>query len=176
VAVAKDYSLGLDTTNTCGNATHASNIYVVWIGVYTNFDGGSTWNDDLLPGFPGGNPDLTNLPGQACMSDPVVAFAPNGDLYLAAIAWGQLVPDFFPLEESHLVLAQSKDGGKTWNIESIYRGFTSYGGFSPVPSQWPDKPELAIDPDYASNGTVYVSWDLVSEPNEWMLPRCSRQS
>jgi hypothetical protein len=163
VSVAKDYSLGEDVGNTCTTPTHRTTKWEVWTGVYTSFDGGVTWSNDLLPGFPGDNRP-TNVPSQRCMTDPVIAFTPDGkELYLVAMAWGAPVRRIFhpelPLREFHLILARSNDGGVTWlNIQSIYRGFTTI--------RWPDKPSLAIDPDYASNGTVYVAWDLVPEPNE----------
>ncbi len=155
VSVAKDYSLGLDSGNTCAEPIHPINKFYVWTGVYTSFDGGISWANDLLPGFPGDNRP-TNVPNERCMSDPVVAFAPNGELYLAALAWG--APSM-NLKKSDLVLAKSVDGGQTWvYINSIYSGFTT--------GAWPDKPELAIDPNYATNDTVYVGWDLVTEPSE----------
>jgi hypothetical protein len=174
VSVAKDYALGLDEGNTCAEPLHPNNVWEVWIGVYISFDHGVSWTNDLLPGFPEDS-RATGVPNQRCMSDPVIAFTPSGELYLAALAWGAPVQFFAsqslasacigqhcpppppPMALSDLVLAHSKNGGRTWDsIQSIYSGLTT--------GQWPDKPEIAIDPDYAHNHTVYVGWDLVTEP------------
>jgi hypothetical protein len=175
VSVAKDYALGMDVGNTCTTPTHATVTWEVWTGLYTSFDGGITWSNDLFPGFPG-DTRPTGVPNQRCMSDPVIAFTPNGELYLVAMAWGASQAPQAPLFESppslviprlvrefHLVLGRSSDGGRSWDIRSIFRGVTTIA--------WPDKPALAIDPDYVSNGTVYVGWDLVSEPSKAVSPK-----
>jgi hypothetical protein len=160
VIVAKDYSLGKG--NACAEPLHPQNKHVVWIGVYTSFDGGVSWSNDLLPGFPGDSRP-TGVPNQRCMSDPVVAFAPNGNLFLAALAWG--APAFFPStcgtpptsssKFSDLILARSADGGRTWQIKSLYCGFTD--------GLWPDHPQIAIDLSSPSHTIVYIAWDLVDE-------------
>jgi hypothetical protein len=152
VVVAKDYSLGKDIGNTCKNAPKVDNVWRVWTGVYTSFDGGVTWSNDLLPGFPG-DTRPTGVPNQQCMSDPVIAFTPNGELYLAALAWGASHRTGL-LVEHNLILARSPDSGLTWDIRNIYPGFTD--------TEYADKPWLAIDPEYATNRTLYVGWHLFS--------------
>jgi len=161
VSVAKDYSLGQfsNLQNDCSINLHPLIKWEVWIGIYTSFDGGVSWSDDLFPGFPGDNRS-TGVANQRCMTDPVVAFAPNGDLYLAADAWGAPRPD--GTHEYHIVLGKSTDGGLTWgNIQSISDGTADFAH-----GIWPDKPQLAIDPDYVSNGTLYVGWVQFVEPSE----------
>src|SRR5438128_191703 len=57
-----------------------------WAGAYTSFDGGRTWSNQLIHGFPG-DPTTTVLSGFASAGDPAVAFSRNGTAYYALLAF-----------------------------------------------------------------------------------------
>jgi hypothetical protein len=64
----------------------------VWLGVYVSQDGGATWFNTFVPGFPsdtspaGLASPLLNLDASG---DPVVRFDAEGNLYVAAIAFNR---------------------------------------------------------------------------------------
>jgi hypothetical protein len=64
----------------------------VWIGVYVSDDGGESWFNTFVPGFP---TDTSNaglgspLLGLDASGDPVVRFDAEGNLYVAAIAFNR---------------------------------------------------------------------------------------
>lgn len=64
----------------------------VWIGVYVSANGGATWFNTFVPGFPtdtspaGLSSPLKNLDGAG---DPVVRFGANGNLYVSGIAFNR---------------------------------------------------------------------------------------
>lgn len=99
IAGAKDYTLGASTD--CG-------VTRVWAGYYWSLDGGQSWGNGLMPGYPGGPP--SPLTGYGCSSDPVVAFDGDGNAYYFGLA---LTPGH---AVSALWLAVSQDGGATWPL------------------------------------------------------------
>jgi hypothetical protein len=64
----------------------------VWIGVYVSADGGATWFNTFIPGFPtdtspaGLSSPLKNLDGAG---DPVVRFDVDGNLYASGVAFNR---------------------------------------------------------------------------------------
>jgi hypothetical protein len=64
----------------------------VWLGVYLSQDGGATWFNTFVPGFPsdtspaGASSPILNLDASG---DPVVRFDRQGNLYVAAIAFNR---------------------------------------------------------------------------------------
>jgi hypothetical protein len=96
IAAAKDYSKG---------SKDACSRHNVWAGIYTSFDGGRTWSDQLLP--------ADGLPaGTRCISDPFVMFAADGTAYY----YGLTVPAM------DLIVERSTDGGSTWEYRSTIAG------------------------------------------------------
>ncbi|HET7201999.1 MAG TPA: hypothetical protein VFI92_01405, partial [Steroidobacteraceae bacterium] len=63
-----------------------------WLGLYVSHDGGATWFNTMVPGFPsdsssaGTASPLLNLDGSG---DPVVRFDSDGNLYVAGIAFNR---------------------------------------------------------------------------------------
>ena len=71
------------------NIVAAANDYntptgVPWCGFYTSFDGGETWREGLVPGYPddSGTSELSGFQGAG---DPVLATSSSGEFYLAGI-------------------------------------------------------------------------------------------
>jgi len=64
----------------------------VWFGLYVSHDGGSTWFNTFVPGFPSDTSAAglaSPLLGLDASGDPVVRFDSTGDLYVNAIAFNR---------------------------------------------------------------------------------------
>jgi len=144
------------------NIVAAANDYntpegVPWVGFYTSFDGGQTWTEGMVPGFPGdsGIHELTGFEGAG---DPVLAINSNGDFYLAGIAFKRASNPLNPIgfglnlgRSSCLFVARSTDNGRTFDeVSIVFTALQSIVNFH-------DKEWLAVDPN---NGNVYVCWAM----------------
>ncbi|MHB8604421.1 MAG: sialidase family protein [Thermoplasmatota archaeon] len=112
---AKDYTLGASAD--CGK-------YRVWSGYYWSKDGGKTWGNGLMPGWPG-DKTKTLLSHYKCNSDPVVAFGSDGTAYYSGLAYGGFSSSdqqgLCPSDAQAALAcggsiwtARSTDGGATW--------------------------------------------------------------
>lgn len=125
----------------------------VWNALARSEDGGLTWRTAMLPYWPG-DPSGTNpdFAGSAGFGDPIVSFAPNGDLYASAIILTGLlqynmVSMRFPGDalEADVMTVFSRGG---------YREETNMvPGFNPI--GYNDKNDHVVDPE---SGAWYVSW------------------
>jgi hypothetical protein len=64
----------------------------VWLGFYVSADGGATWFNTFVPGFPSDTSPAgmaSPLKGLDASGDPVVRFARDGDLLVAGIAFNR---------------------------------------------------------------------------------------
>jgi hypothetical protein len=64
----------------------------VWVGFYVSADGGATWFNTFVPGFPSDTSAAGNaspLKGLDASGDPVVRFAADGDLLVVGIAFNR---------------------------------------------------------------------------------------
>jgi len=106
-------------------------------GLYWTFDGGATWEADLLTAG-----DVGAVNGQARfvgLSDPAVAFGPDGAVYLAGLAY---------IPTSSVFVAVSRDGGKTWpDVHIVHE--------SDLASSFNDKEWIGVSP---VTGTLVASW------------------
>lgn len=111
---AKDYTVSyLSDVAQCGE-------YTVWMGAYWTDDGGLTWGNDLMPGFPGDD-RASPLAGNWCNTDPALAFDDDGTLWFNALNYdgtredaGVVTPPGAQhdlLTGSQLYFARSDDGG-----------------------------------------------------------------
>jgi hypothetical protein len=126
----------------------------VWNALARSEDGGLTWRTALLPYWPGDasgtHPEFV---GAAGFGDPIISFAPNGDLYLSAIILTGLlqynmVGMRFPGDalEADVVTVFSRGGYGLAETNMV-------PGFNPV--GYNDKNDQAVDPE---TGVWYVSW------------------
>lgn len=107
-------------------------------GVYRTADGGESWDAD---GFTAGRVDPA--PGGAgrfrSLSDPVVAFGPDGTVYLAGLAY---------IPTSAVFVAVSRDGGATWpDVHVVHE--------SDLATSFNDKEWIAVSP---ATGTIVAAW------------------
>jgi hypothetical protein len=154
---AKDYTVSYIN----GFAPGGCGPYTVWMGTYWSTDGGITWANDLMPGFPG-DPRKGPLTGNLCNTDPVSVFGDDGTYYFSGLNYGGRragsptpgIPNpLFPgtsdlTSASQIYVARSHDGGATFPD----MGFCSFGddGF-----QFNDKQWFAVRP---GGGHMIVTW------------------
>lgn len=114
--------------------------------VYVSNDGGATFTDVLLPGWDAAVGGQGTFARTRAGGDPVLAFAPDGTLYFAALAYDFSFTNRTP---SGVAVASSKDGGLTWGAPVLvhYEDATNF---------FNDKEWIAAGP----NGAVYVTWTL----------------
>jgi hypothetical protein len=157
---AKDYTVsylsGFGETP-CGR-------YTVWMGTYWSRDGGVTWGNDLMPGFPG-DPRLSPLTGNLCNTDPVVVFGDDGTLFYSGLNYdgtragspSQGIPEnpLYPgshdlVTGSQLYVARSHDGGATYPPDEI-----AFCGAGDDGVQFNDKQWFAVGP---GSRHVILTW------------------
>jgi len=131
VAGANDYNSG-----TSGYA---------WVGYYSSEDGGHTWDNDYIPGYPG-DTRPSALTGYYGTGDPVLASSPSDNMvYMAGIGIFRPGP-----AASSIWVARSQDGGATFDPEDVFLVAEGYGV-----ERFHDKEWITVDPQ---TGAIYVSW------------------
>ncbi len=126
----------------------------VWVGYYWTFDGGKSWNRSMIPGWDGDispNGILSPLRPYSLTGgcgDPVVAFGPGGEVYMAGIAFQRTM-----VGPNNIWVARSDDGGVTFPATQIFTDIVIGEGAI----VFNDKEWIAVDPD---SGDVYVTWSL----------------
>ncbi|HEX9709532.1 MAG TPA: sialidase family protein [Candidatus Thermoplasmatota archaeon] len=160
---ANEVTVAINPTNPL-NIVGAANDYGTpngdaWVGVYSSFDGGKSWNRTLIPGYrPSASPFPQpcaggQLPGQGLCGfegagDPVLAADKDGNFYVAGIAFKR---NPAPLgRASSIWVAKSTDGGVTWPASGV-----TVPVISLTTATFHDKEWLAVDP---KTSDVYVSW------------------
>ncbi|HET6404487.1 MAG TPA: sialidase family protein [Candidatus Thermoplasmatota archaeon] len=157
IATGKDY-----TPDEAGDCT--------WAGIYTTKDGGATWKNQNVPGSPWKrlrDPSTPATPFSKfwCVTDPVVAFGPDGRAYWTVMPYqcdpatgsktGRGVLPQGGLNDwawscSAMYVLVSDDGGETWPVEKAR--MVAEGARLVHDKQW-----LAVSPDAR---TVLLCWDF----------------
>lgn len=124
-----------------------------WMGYYRSTDGGTTWTDSLVPGYPTDtSPAGLASPTHQCTegSDPTQAFDNQGRLYYAFLCYNRDKPQYGGL----YVATYDNDG-------STYRGTVQLDRGAPaLMGEFNDKPNLVVDTSGGpTDGNVYVFWD-----------------
>jgi hypothetical protein len=145
---AKDYSLG--NTMPCGEPG-GRGVHNVWAGAYYSKDGGATWTEGRIPGFPGDVPNA--LAGYHCSSDPMVAFDALGNAHYIGLLYSGFDAVTPAFSTSAMFVATSLDGGATWPIIDRFMDLPGPTAF------FNDKEWFAFDP--VTNQATVV-WDLLS--------------
>ena len=142
-----------------------------WEGVYTSSDGGSTWKDSLLPGYPVD----TSSAGQASplykkdtsSGDPILDWDNSDNLFVGGIAFNRtvLTGGTFLTNANVYVATYRRDAsaptGISYNRTVIVGKGTPSAFFE---GRFNDKPSLKVDTWSAAQspyaGNLYVSWTL----------------
>jgi hypothetical protein len=131
-----------------------------WVGYYRSTDGGATWRDSLVPGYPGdSSTEHIRTPEHAACSDagdPTVSFDAGGTLFYGFIC---LVPGVgagheqaTPESASAYVATFDRDGSRYVRTVLLSGGDPEHGVFE-------DKIDLTVDRTAgAGAGNVYVAW------------------
>jgi hypothetical protein len=121
-----------------------------WVGYYWSFDGGKRWEQNLVPGYPSG--PVSALTGFEAAGDPVVAAGPDGEFYMAGIAFKRTAPSAG--RASSVWVAKSTDGGRTFGQVTMVAQSLTQGTFH-------DKEWIAVDQtDGPGRGNVYCVWAM----------------
>jgi hypothetical protein len=149
-------AVGMNDVRTLGISNDA------WQGLAVSSDGGATYTESLIPGYPGDTSAAglaSPIRGNAAASDPWLGFDRFNNLFFAFIAF-QRTPPGKPASTAANALAVAKYSvnpatgavayAKTLVVE---RGTVGLG-------QQEDKEALAVDTSTSSpfNGNVYVCW------------------
>jgi hypothetical protein len=132
----------------------------VWAGFYYSADGGGTWTDSLLPGYP----TDTSTPGQASplfglvsgAGDPSQAWDLDGHLYYAGIAFNRVRP-----ANGSIWLARyswpGASAAPTYEFTSLVsRGTPTAFGIGHFEDKVMVEVDRGVDSPY--EGNVYICW------------------
>jgi hypothetical protein len=121
----------------------------VWGGYYRSTDGGVTWTNSLVPGYPAdGSPAGTESPTKgscAAAGDPTQAFDGEGRLFYGFICFNRAKPT----NGSIYVATYDQDGARYLRTVRVDRGTPSVWGL------FQDKINVTTD---QASGNVYVLW------------------
>jgi len=128
----------------------------VWAGYYRSTDGGSTWQDSLVPGYPADTSPagLASPVHGSCSAagDPTQSFDSAGRAFYGFICFNRVKP----INGSIYVSAYGSDGASYQRTVLVARG-TPSGLFGAGLFQ--DKVNLAVDQTSGLHaGNVYVAW------------------
>jgi hypothetical protein len=149
------------------------NLNVAWQGIYVSTDGGASWTDSLLPGYPGdtsadGAASPLMRSHESISGDPVLDWDNDGHLFAGGISYNQTEANpsgFVTPTNGHVYVARyTRSIAAPLGIDfdqTVIVGEGTPGQF-PFAGRFHDKPSLKVD-DWASSpfeGNVYSSWTL----------------
>jgi hypothetical protein len=126
--------------------------------VGVSFDGGSSWQQVVLPEVTVCSDQTpANVGNYQRTTDPWVSFGPDGTLHQISLSFNDIAPPFDPEDFDHALLAsKSTDGGLTWSDPEVVIRDLDANVFN-------DKQSITADPTDAGN--VYAVWDRLLFPN-----------
>jgi hypothetical protein len=141
-----------------------------WAGFYRSINGGSTWTDSLLPGYPTdespeGQASPLQQRGITNAGDPVQAWDRDHRLFYMGNAFNRVAPQ----NGSVWVATYDQDGAHYVRTVIVGRGTPALSG------RFNDKTSIEVDRGLASPfaGNVYVAWSVFQGAgnNEIMFAR-----
>jgi hypothetical protein len=144
-----------------------------WEGVYVSKNGGATWINSLLPGYPGD----TSAAGKAsplfgvdtAAGDPIMDWDNTQNLFVGGIAFNRTVPvnpnaSAIPTNGNMYVATYRRDPAAPLGIAYLRTVVVGRGtpGMFPAAGRFNDKPSLKVDnwPSSPHQGNVYAAWAL----------------
>ena len=141
----------------------------VWVGYYRSTDGGSSWHDSLVPGYPAdaSAAGVASPVHATCgaAGDPSQSFDRGGNLFYAFICFNRAKP-----VNGGVFVARYTGDGATYDRTVEIKGGTPSGKFGVGLFQ--DKVNLVADQTTGANaGNVYVAWSQYAgqAPNNAVL-------
>src|SRR5271170_8473655 len=135
-----------------------------WLGLFKSFDGGFTWQSNLLPGCPYAVSQCTDsgaLSGQfQAAADPVVRAGTNGMFFYAGLAFDRATSATSASTVSSIFVARYNDLNNNEQIDPITYIDTHIVA-SGNSTQFLDKPSMAVDIPRAGAATCKFT---VNEP------------
>jgi hypothetical protein len=127
-----------------------------WAGYYRSTDGGSNWQDSLVPGYPDDSSaaGLASPAHGSCAAagDPSQAFDAEGRLFYAFICFNRTQPI-----NGSVYVARYTGDGSTYDRTVLVKRGTPSGQF--LTGLFQDKINLTVDQTAgAQSGNVYVAW------------------
>jgi hypothetical protein len=140
-----------------------------WEGIYVSENGGQSWTDSLIPGYPGdtsGDGQDSPLYGvDTAAGDPILGWDNDSNLFAGGIAFNRTVTTggTFLTNANVFVSTYSRNTDSPLGID--YERTVIVGKGTPSAfffGRFNDKPALKVDDWSASTyeGNVYVSWTL----------------
>jgi hypothetical protein len=128
----------------------------VWTGYYRSTDGGTTWSNSLVPGYPADESaaGLESPTHGSCAAagDPTQAFDRDGRLFYAFICFNRTKPI-----NGSVYAARYLNHGATYDRTVLIERGTPSGLF--LAGLFQDKINLTVDQTTGANsGNVYVAW------------------
>jgi hypothetical protein len=128
----------------------------VWAGYYRSADGGSSWQDSLVPGYPADtSPAGTASPVHGtcgAAGDPSQTFDRGGRLFYAFICFNRSKP-----VNGGVFVARYGNDGATYGGTALVKRGTPSGQF--LTGLFQDKINLTVDQTTReTSGNVYVAW------------------
>jgi hypothetical protein len=126
----------------------------VWAGYYRSIDGGTTWSNSLVPGYPADESSAGSASPTrgscAAAGDPTQSFDRAGRLYFGFICFNRAAPT----NGSIYVARYDNDGANYIRTVRVERGTPSVWGL------FQDKINIAVDQSVGTPtaGNVYVAW------------------
>jgi hypothetical protein len=128
----------------------------VWSGYYRSENGGNTWTNSLVPGYPNDTSPagLASPVHGSCVAagDPSQAFDPAGNLFYAFICFNRSGP-----VNGSVYVARYTGHGATYDRTVLVKKGTPSGLF--LSGLFQDKINLTVDQTQGAHaGNVYVAW------------------
>ena len=136
-----------------------------WPGYYRSTDGGETWRNSLVPGYPGDtSPEGQSSPVHQVHwqvgSDPVITSHSEGRVYLAWLAFNTTTTGF----AGWVVLTVYSDFGDTYEYTTVvFSGHSTQSDNQGGPgfSRITDKEWIAVDDTGGPyDGNIYIAWAM----------------
>ena len=126
---------------------------IVWCGHYVTHDGGKSWKQGLIGGYPQGPRNA--LTGFRDTCDSNIVSDSKGNFYYVGVAYNRVPPPSIPsgfrtmVGPSAIFFAKSTDNGDTFSQVVLARPTAL------THAQFNDKPVVAVDDN---TGDVYIAW------------------